>query len=99
MKYKGNHLLGESCIYYKDSMPIANSPESLALTDEERLTIRKWVDDGAFVVWPRRQPALNRKPNESNSEGGCSLPFARRVTSPQDGTSECVPTSSRIGFF
>jgi nitrite reductase (NO-forming) len=29
-------------------MPIANSPESLALTDEERLTIRKWVDDGGL---------------------------------------------------
>jgi nitrite reductase (NO-forming) len=27
-------------------MPIANSPESLALTDEERLTIRNWVDHG-----------------------------------------------------
>jgi mono/diheme cytochrome c family protein len=34
--------------YYKESMPIANSPESLALTDEERLTIRKWVDDGGL---------------------------------------------------
>lgn len=34
--------------YYKEAMPIANSPESLALTDEERLTIRKWVDDGAI---------------------------------------------------
>jgi nitrite reductase (NO-forming) len=28
-------------------MPIANSPESLALTDEERLTIRNWVAEGA----------------------------------------------------
>jgi mono/diheme cytochrome c family protein len=33
--------------YYKESMPVANSPESLALTDEERATIRQWVDDGA----------------------------------------------------
>jgi mono/diheme cytochrome c family protein/F0F1-type ATP synthase membrane subunit c/vacuolar-type H+-ATPase subunit K len=32
--------------YFKESMPIANSPESLALTDEERLTIRKWVAEG-----------------------------------------------------
>src|SRR5271170_2040647 len=32
--------------YYKEAMPIANSPESLALTDEERLMIRNWVDDG-----------------------------------------------------
>jgi mono/diheme cytochrome c family protein len=34
--------------YFKESMPIANSPESLALTDEERLTIRNWVAGGAF---------------------------------------------------
>jgi mono/diheme cytochrome c family protein len=34
--------------YYKEAMPIANSPESLALTDEERLTILKWVDDGGL---------------------------------------------------
>src|ERR1700720_4410994 len=34
--------------YYKESMPIANSPESLALTDEERLLIRNWVDNGSI---------------------------------------------------
>ena len=33
--------------YYKEAMPVANSPESLALTDEERLMIRNWVDNGA----------------------------------------------------
>ena len=32
--------------YFKESMPIANSPESLALTDEERLMIRNWVTEG-----------------------------------------------------
>jgi mono/diheme cytochrome c family protein len=34
--------------YYKEVMPIANSPESLNLTDEERMTIRKWVDHGGL---------------------------------------------------
>jgi len=34
--------------YYKESMPIANSPESLALTDEERQVIRNWVDGGGL---------------------------------------------------
>src|SRR5580693_3080801 len=34
--------------YYKETMPIANSPESLALTDEERLMIRNWVDNGGL---------------------------------------------------
>ena len=33
--------------YYKEPMPIANSPESLALSDEERQSIRHWVDSGA----------------------------------------------------
>jgi mono/diheme cytochrome c family protein len=33
--------------YYKESMPIANSPESEAITDGERETIRKWVMSGA----------------------------------------------------
>ncbi len=32
--------------YYKESMPIANSPESLAITDEERLKIKDWVMHG-----------------------------------------------------
>jgi mono/diheme cytochrome c family protein len=34
-------------VYFKESMPISNSPESFALTDEERLTIRDWVTGGA----------------------------------------------------
>ena len=33
--------------YYKEAMPIDNSPESLALTTEDRQTIRHWVDGGA----------------------------------------------------
>ena len=33
--------------YYKEPMPIANSPESLALSDQERLAIRNWVASGA----------------------------------------------------
>src|SRR5258708_5758156 len=33
--------------YFKESMPIANSPESLAITDEERLALRDWVAGGA----------------------------------------------------
>lgn len=33
--------------YFKESMPISNSPESLAITDEERETIRNWVLAGA----------------------------------------------------
>lgn len=35
-------------LYYKEPMPIDNSAESLALTDEERSTIRNWVDNGGL---------------------------------------------------
>lgn len=34
-------------IYFKESMPISNSPESLAITPEERAQIREWVLEGA----------------------------------------------------
>jgi mono/diheme cytochrome c family protein len=33
--------------YFKQPMPIANSTESEAITDEERTTIRNWVQSGA----------------------------------------------------
>jgi mono/diheme cytochrome c family protein len=33
--------------YYKESMPIQNSPESLAITEAERAKIRDWVMSGA----------------------------------------------------
>lgn len=34
--------------YYKEAMPIENSPESLALTDDQRLMIKNWVDNGGI---------------------------------------------------
>jgi mono/diheme cytochrome c family protein len=33
--------------YFKQPMPTGNSPESLAITEEERATIRAWVEWGA----------------------------------------------------
>jgi len=35
--------------YYKEAMPIANSPESLEFTDDQRQTIRNWVDSGGAI--------------------------------------------------
>ena len=35
--------------YFKESMPIDNSPESLAIADRERSTIRRWVLAGAPI--------------------------------------------------
>jgi len=47
--------------YYKETMPVANSPESLALTDEERLTILKWVDAGGLRGVPPPPGAAKSK--------------------------------------
>jgi mono/diheme cytochrome c family protein len=33
--------------FYKESMPVANSPEALSMTEEDRLMILNWVNDGA----------------------------------------------------
>lgn len=33
--------------YFKQPMPVENSPEHGAITDEERLTIRRWAESGA----------------------------------------------------
>ena len=47
--------------YYKEAMPVANSPESAALTDEERLTILKWVDEGGLRGVPPPPGAAKSK--------------------------------------
>ena len=47
--------------YYKEEMPVANSPESLALTDEERQTIVKWVESGALRGVPPPPGAAKSK--------------------------------------
>jgi len=54
--------------YFKESMPIANSPESLAITDQERETIRNWVREGALKgVAP---PAVIAKTRDQKLEMG-----------------------------
>jgi mono/diheme cytochrome c family protein len=47
--------------YYKESMPVANSPESMALTDEERLAVRNWVDNGGLQGVPPPPGAAKSK--------------------------------------
>ena len=39
--------------YYKESMPIQNSPESLLISEEDRKTIRNWVLTGAAKGVPK----------------------------------------------
>jgi mono/diheme cytochrome c family protein len=49
--------------YFKQPMPAGFSPELQAITDEERLTIKHWVEAGA----PRGMPPTNASP-ESRTE-------------------------------
>ncbi len=60
--------------YYKEPMPIANSPESLALTDMERLIIRNWVDQGGLR-------GVAPPPDEPKSKTGRIEPGRRLFTS------------------
>jgi|GEM_PF-558940 len=50
--------------YFKESMPIANSPESLAITDEERATILNWVTAGGLRGVPPPPGAAKSKPEK-----------------------------------
>ncbi len=47
--------------YFKESMPIANSPEALAITPQERAEIRDWVLEGAPRGVPRPPGAPKTK--------------------------------------
>jgi mono/diheme cytochrome c family protein len=35
--------------YYKEMMPVENSPESLSITEADRRTIQRWVESGAPI--------------------------------------------------
>lgn len=48
--------------YYKQPMPAGNSPESIALTDEERTLIREWVDTGAVCGTPSAETSPSSRP-------------------------------------
>jgi mono/diheme cytochrome c family protein len=57
--------------YYKESMPIQNSPESLMITEQERIKIREWVSSGAARGVPR--PANTNLSKAAKVEHGRNL--------------------------
>lgn len=69
--------------YFKESMPIANSPESLVITDTERLTIRDWVAHGAprGVPPPPKRPKANQR--ELSLDDSFLVPSVWPAISPQ----------------
>ena len=86
--------------YYKEAMPVANSPESLALTDEERLTIRNWVDDGGLRGVPP-PPGAAKSKAERIRTGQAAVHFHLRGVPPAHGhgTPQYVSTFGGIGLF
>lgn len=47
--------------YYKESMPIGNSPQCLAMSDADRQTIKLWVEQGAVLgASPARVSVVSR---------------------------------------
>jgi ubiquinol-cytochrome c reductase cytochrome b subunit len=57
--------------YYKEAMPLPGSPEALAFTAAQRLTIRNWVSSGAARgVAPAPAPAAVATTNEVAGSGG-----------------------------
>jgi mono/diheme cytochrome c family protein len=57
--------------YYKEAMPLLGSPEALAFTAAQRLTIRNWVSSGAALgVAPAPAPAAVATTNEVAGSGG-----------------------------
>ena len=47
--------------YYKEPMPAGNSPQCQAMTEADRQTIKRWVEQGAvYGVLPAQTPALSK---------------------------------------
>jgi mono/diheme cytochrome c family protein len=55
--------------YYKQPMPAGNSPECQSITDEERQTIKQWVDTGAAYGVPSSNPASPKSKEEKIESG------------------------------
>ena len=77
--------------YYKEAMPAPNSPESLAFTDEERVTIRNWVANGAVRgVAPAPAPAA---PAPTNQVAGSATSAASPATPESSQPNTTAPTT------
>src|ERR1017187_2121121 len=75
--------------YYKEAMPAPNSPESLAFTDEERVTIRNWVANGA-VHGVASAPAA---PAPTKQVAGSATPPASPATPESSQPNTTAPTT------
>ncbi|HEY2082339.1 MAG TPA: c-type cytochrome [Verrucomicrobiae bacterium] len=59
--------------YFKEPMPAGNSPQFLAMTETERLTIKAWVEEGAIYGVP---PAHNSATSKAER-----IEFGQRIFS------------------
>jgi mono/diheme cytochrome c family protein len=74
--------------YFKQPMPTANSPESEAMTDEERAIIRDWVESGA--VCGARPAAIGGQSKAERIEAGKRL-FATICAACHQPTGQGIP--------
>jgi len=75
--------------YYKEAMPAPNSPESLAFTDEERVTIRNWVANGAV----RGVASAPAAPAPTNQVAGSATSAASPATPESSQPNTTAPTT------
>ncbi|HLZ53863.1 MAG TPA: cytochrome c [Verrucomicrobiae bacterium] len=64
--------------YYKESMPVENSPQCLAMTEADRQTIKNWVEEGAVY-------------GVSPAQGNARSKFERIVLGRRLFTMTCLP--------
>jgi len=62
--------------YFKQPMPILNSPEAESITSEERAIIKRWIQNGAAYGVP--QPETNARSKAERVEAGRKLFLRRR---------------------
>jgi mono/diheme cytochrome c family protein len=53
--------------YYKESMPVGNSPQCLAMTEADRQTIKRWVEQGAVYGDPPAQVSVSSRTDRLDS--------------------------------
>jgi len=80
-------------------MPHHEQPECLALTEEERLLIRTWVENGSRAAWPRPPAPPSPRPSGSRWARSCSLRLRGLPPAHRSGTAQCVSAAGRLGLF
>jgi mono/diheme cytochrome c family protein len=88
--------------YYKEAMPPPNSPESLAFTEAERLSIRNWVngEGGAVLgVAPAPAPAASASTNQVAGSASSAASPAKPESGQPSATAPADDVQEGRGLF